>query len=113
MPVLFAGHGSPMNAIEDDEWSRGFRALTALLPRPEAILAISAHWYVPRHVPHRDRAGPESAFDADVARALTRALEGEAGRTSHPTPDHYLPLVYTVGIGFDMGSLSMRAVLFG
>jgi len=46
MPVLFAGHGSPMNAIVDNEWNRGFKALAALLPRPAAILAISAHWYV-------------------------------------------------------------------
>jgi 4,5-DOPA dioxygenase extradiol len=46
MPVLFVGHGSPMNAIEDNAWSRGFRDLARLLPRPGAILAISAHWYV-------------------------------------------------------------------
>src|SRR5512135_325834 len=47
MPVLFIGHGNPINAIEDNAWSRGFRALAALLPRPKAILSISAHWFVP------------------------------------------------------------------
>jgi len=47
MPALFVGHGSPMNAIEDNTWSRGFRSLGDRLPRPSAILAISAHWYVP------------------------------------------------------------------
>ena len=46
MPVLFVGHGSPMNAIEDNRWSRGFRSLGALLPRPRAIMSVSAHWYV-------------------------------------------------------------------
>jgi 4,5-DOPA dioxygenase extradiol len=46
MPVLFVGHGSPMNLIEDNRWSRGFRALPVLVPKPRAILAISAHWYV-------------------------------------------------------------------
>lgn len=46
MPVLFVGHGSPMNAIEDNRWSRGFTELGKLLPRPRAIVAISAHWYV-------------------------------------------------------------------
>lgn len=46
MPVVFVGHGSPMNAIEDNRWSRGFVALPDQLPRPTAILAISAHWYV-------------------------------------------------------------------
>jgi len=44
MPVLFVGHGSPMNAIEDNEWSRGFSALASLVPVPLAILAVSAHW---------------------------------------------------------------------
>src|SRR5512146_3320926 len=46
MPVLFVGHGNPMNAVEDDVWSRGFRDLGQALPRPKAILAVSAHWYV-------------------------------------------------------------------
>ena len=43
-PVLFLGHGSPMNAIEDNEFSRGWREVAGTLPRPEAILCISAHW---------------------------------------------------------------------
>jgi 4,5-DOPA dioxygenase extradiol len=45
MPVVFVGHGSPMNAIEDNRWTRGFQELVASIPRPNAILAISAHWY--------------------------------------------------------------------
>lgn len=47
MPVLFIGHGSPMNAIEDNAWSRGFETLGKALATPAAILAVSAHWYVP------------------------------------------------------------------
>lgn len=254
MPVLFVGHGSPMNAIEDNPWSRGFRKLPELLPRPRAILSVSAHWYAdgifttgnarpetihdfggfPRELfemqypapgepvvanravtllasagaevrtdwgldhgtwtvlhhmyPRADipvvqlsiderlapaghlalgqalaplrgegililasgtlthnlryemtqgagaRTPPPWAarFDADAARAaqqhdadfLARAVEAPDGRMSHPTLDHYLPLLYAVGaadkadpvqfplVGFD-GSLSMRAVLFG
>ena len=46
MPVLFVGHGSPMNAIELNEFSRAWRELGSALPRPRAILAVSAHWYV-------------------------------------------------------------------
>ncbi len=46
MPVLYVGHGSPMNVIEDNPWSRGYARLRGLVPRPQAILAISAHWYV-------------------------------------------------------------------
>jgi 4,5-DOPA dioxygenase extradiol len=44
MPVLFLGHGSPMNAIEDNEFSRGWQAVGKTLPKPNAILCISAHW---------------------------------------------------------------------
>lgn len=44
MPVLFIGHGSPMNAIEDNEFSRGWKEVGKTLPRPNAILCISAHW---------------------------------------------------------------------
>lgn len=46
LPVLFLGHGSPLNAIEENRWSRAFRALGTELPRPRAILSISAHWFV-------------------------------------------------------------------
>jgi len=255
MPVLFVGHGSPMNAIEDNVFSRGFRELAKALPRPRAILAVSAHWYIegtlstaserpttihdfdgfpdelyrmeypaPGNVelarevvrllgeraslsqewgldhgtwsvlvhlrpeadvpvvqlsldrglspeghlalgralaPLRDegvlimgsgnlvhnlrhafgawrrgeRAPPDwaRAFDEDVAGAITRhdlkslagALAREEGRLAHPTPEHYLPLLYTLGAaterdavrfpieGFDMASLSMRSVLLG
>jgi 4,5-DOPA dioxygenase extradiol len=44
MPVLFVGHGSPMNVVEDNRWSRGFSALAGLVPKPQAILCVSAHW---------------------------------------------------------------------
>jgi len=255
MPALFVGHGSPMNAIENNVWSRSFAELGQVIPRPKAILSVSAHWYLPgtyvtgeerpktihdfggfppalyhveypapgdvdlaarvvailRHrasprtdwgldhgtwsvlhhmwpaadipvvqlsvdstlapeahldigrslVPLRDdgvlvmgsgnithnlrhafaslHAGdvstPEWArrFDEDIAQALeqhdagalTRALGTEGGRRSHPSADHYLPLLYAAGAsdaqdavtfpitGYDMGSLSMRAVRLG
>jgi 4,5-DOPA dioxygenase extradiol len=45
MPVLFIGHGSPMNAIEDNEFTRAWTELGKALPRPEAVLVVSAHWY--------------------------------------------------------------------
>jgi len=44
MPVLFLGHGSPMNAIEDNVFTKGFREIAKTLPMPQAILCISAHW---------------------------------------------------------------------
>jgi 4,5-DOPA dioxygenase extradiol len=44
MPVLFLGHGSPMNAIEENEFVKGFRDAGKTIARPNAILCISAHW---------------------------------------------------------------------
>ena len=44
MPVLFVGHGSPMNGIEDNEFSARWTALASEIPTPQAILVISAHW---------------------------------------------------------------------
>ncbi|MFM8177705.1 MAG: 4,5-DOPA dioxygenase extradiol [Candidatus Kapaibacterium sp.] len=44
MPALFLGHGSPMNAIDDNEFVRGFRHINETLPKPTAILCVSAHW---------------------------------------------------------------------
>jgi len=44
MPLLFLGHGSPMNAIEENEFSRGWKTIGKSIPKPNAILCISAHW---------------------------------------------------------------------
>ena len=45
MPVLFLGHGSPMNAIEENQFVQGFRNISKEIPIPNAILCISAHWF--------------------------------------------------------------------
>ncbi|MBI9039838.1 4,5-DOPA dioxygenase extradiol [Lutibacter sp.] len=45
MPVLFLGHGSPMNAIENNQFVEGFRNSVKNIPKPTSILCISAHWY--------------------------------------------------------------------
>jgi 4,5-DOPA dioxygenase extradiol len=44
MPVLCLGHGSPMNAIEENEFVQGFRNIAKEIPKPQAILCVSAHW---------------------------------------------------------------------
>ena len=44
MPLLFIGHGSPMNAIEENEFSSGWRDMAKTIPVPKVILCISAHW---------------------------------------------------------------------
>ena len=45
MPALFVGHGSPMNAVEDNAYAQAWKLLGQTLPKPRAILSISAHWY--------------------------------------------------------------------
>ncbi len=44
LPVLFLGHGSPMNAIEENEFVQGFRKVGKEIPKPNSVLVVSAHW---------------------------------------------------------------------
>src|SRR4051812_7254085 len=46
MPAVFIGHGSPMNTLELNDFTRAWRALGEALPRPRAILCVSAHWFI-------------------------------------------------------------------
>ena len=46
MPVIFFGHGNPLNALLDNAYTKAWSALATRVPRPRAILSISAHWYV-------------------------------------------------------------------
>jgi 4,5-DOPA dioxygenase extradiol len=47
LPAIFFGHGNPMNALRSNAYTRGWSEVAAAVPKPQAILAISAHWYVP------------------------------------------------------------------
>ena len=44
-PALFLGHGSPLNAIEENQFVKGFRTISKTLPKPKSILCVSAHWF--------------------------------------------------------------------
>ncbi len=46
MPTVFFGHGNPMNALDHNAWTDGWAAIGAEIPRPKAILSVSAHWYI-------------------------------------------------------------------
>jgi 4,5-DOPA dioxygenase extradiol len=63
MPVLFIGHGSPMNAIQDNEFSRFLRGWSVQLPRPKAVLVVSAHWLTPGTTAVGVQAHPKTIHD--------------------------------------------------
>jgi 4,5-DOPA dioxygenase extradiol len=48
MPTIFIGHGNPMNAISKNAYTEGWAAIGRSIPHPKALLAVSAHWYIPR-----------------------------------------------------------------
>lgn len=47
MPAIFVGHGNPMNAISQNSYTAGWAAIGESIPRPRAVLSVSAHWYIP------------------------------------------------------------------
>ncbi len=116
MPALFIGHGDPMNALEDTEYSHAWLALGQTIPKPKAILGISAHWETngtqvtampaPRTI-HDFSGFPQPLFD----------LEYPA--PGHPALAHWLqdtitdtPLTLNVDWGLDHGTWSVLCRMF-
>src|SRR3990167_8694577 len=124
LPVLFVGHGSPMNAIEDNAWRRSWQTMgTELLARgvrPQLILCISAHWLTPGwqltgmanpKTIHDFGGFPQALFDQQypapgapaVARSLASTLKSPANGT---------PLGVDAQWGFDHGTWSVLKPMF-
>ena len=62
MPAIFFGHGNPMNALQQNEWTAAWANIGQTIPRPRAVLCISAHWYVPATLIN-DRKLPRTIHD--------------------------------------------------
>lgn len=62
MPALFVGHGSPMNAIEDNQFVEVWKDLGNKIPKPKAILSVSAHWFT-RDTRVMTSEAPETIYD--------------------------------------------------
>ncbi|WP_232214790.1 4,5-DOPA dioxygenase extradiol [Asinibacterium sp. OR53] len=94
MPVLFIGHGSPMNGIEDNEFSERWTRMAKELPVPQAVLVVSAHWFrkgtlvtamdFPRTI-HDFGGFPQALFDVQYPAPGSPALAKETASLIHTT----------------------------
>jgi 4,5-DOPA dioxygenase extradiol len=92
MPVLFVGHGSPMNGIEDNEFSQRWKAIAKEIPVPAAVLVVSAHWFTkgtritamdfPQTI-HDFGGFPQELFDVQYKAPGSPALANETATLLH------------------------------
>lgn len=62
IPMIFVGHGSPMNAIEDNQFTRNWKEMAKAIPKPEAIVSFSAHWFT-KGTKIMDEDNPKTIYD--------------------------------------------------
>ena len=94
MPAAFIGHGNPMNALEINRYTLAWRSLGASVPRPRAILVISAHWYInatavtampkPRTI-HDFYGFPQELFDVEYPAPGLPALSDQVADVVEPS----------------------------
>ncbi|HXX31536.1 MAG TPA: 4,5-DOPA dioxygenase extradiol [Myxococcaceae bacterium] len=116
MPALFLGHGNPMNALGRNSWTEAWAAIGRAVPRPRAVLAVSAHWYVrgtrvtaderPRTI-HDFGGFPEELYRVQYPAPGSPALAARIADLLAPTP---VPLAADWGL--DHGTWSVLTHVF-
>lgn len=116
MPAIFVGHGSPMNAIEDNAFTRGWQAAANAMPKPRAIVCISAHWETrgvyadsaekPKTI-HDFYGFPQALFDVRYPAPGDPALAQRLAAMIKSSKVHIDP-----GRGLDHGAWSVLRVMY-
>jgi 4,5-DOPA dioxygenase extradiol len=121
MPAIFFGHGNPMYALESNRYTAAWRAVGASLPRPAAILAVSAHWYIracrvtamarPRTI-HDFGGFPRALFEVQYPAAGSPVLAQRVRELLAPVADVQLDEDAAQGWGVDHGTWSVLVHAF-
>jgi 4,5-DOPA dioxygenase extradiol len=114
MPVVFVGHGSPMNAIEDNSYTRAWKEMAKDIPRPESIVSISAHWYTngTRIMPTRNPKTIHDMYGFPKALYEVQYLAPGNPELAEQVKNQIKPSVFDNSWGIDHGTRSVLVHMY-